>query len=58
MFQNWWLSLPSGMPDSNPEYQQRMRRSVGESVGELLLLILATAVTSYSVIVVFKARRW
>ena len=46
-FQNQWMGLPQGMTSKNPEFQQKLRWSLGVNVGKLTALVITSMLTAF-----------
>ena len=55
--QNEWLGLPEGMTSKNPEFQQRLRWSLGITVAKLAVLVITSLITAFSWWIVFLDRQ-
>ena len=55
--QNEWLGLPQGMTSKSPEFQQRLRWSLGITVAKLAILMITSLMTAFSWWIVFLDRQ-
>merc|ERR1712203_709700 len=55
--QNEWLGLPQGMTSKNPEFQQKLRWSLGITVAKLTVLMIKSMITAFSWWIVFLDRQ-
>jgi len=54
--QNHWLNLPRGMTSVNPEFQQRLRWTLGVNIGKMAVLVITSIITAYCLRIVFQDR--